>query len=228
MYCHPAMVLRSCHSDVVMYSHVVALLFRLYSFVPPETGQMHSKCCETDILAQGVHLDSLRMDSPYTARCDNWWIYTDGVQHTGAGECDWGDGFDELPLEFSRSFGRTGPILWCDRLRRSRRMRPGWTSSKVEMLKEFTKKSSNIRLKPNIILYLGDILDHLLQIHQQIGIHNESFERSHANYLVQINLELSHASNRLNWVIRKMTVFTIGIMPLNLIASRWRIYHWFW
>lgn len=91
---------------------------------------------------------------------------------------------------------------------------------KSEMIKDLVRRSTE-RMKSYTLLYMRDVLDHALQMLQQLENYNESLERSHVNYLAQINIELSHASNRLNEVMKKMTACTIVVTPLNLIAGIW-------
>ena len=91
---------------------------------------------------------------------------------------------------------------------------------KVEMLKDLLRKG-NSKFKEYTFLYMRDILDHALRMIQQLDSYGESLERSHNNYLAQINIELGETSNQLNLVMKKMTACTIVIMPLNLIASIW-------
>lgn len=91
---------------------------------------------------------------------------------------------------------------------------------KAEMIKDLLRKNPS-RFQEYTMLYLRDILDHALRMLQQLDSYSESLERSHNNYLAQISIELSEASNRLNTVMKKMTACTIVIMPLNLIASIW-------
>jgi magnesium transporter len=61
------------------------------------------------------------------------------------------------------------------------------------LLKLYTENQSS---PSNIHLYLSDILDHLLTICQALYHAEKSLARSHANYLAQISIEITLASNR--------------------------------
>lgn len=77
------------------------------------------------------------------------------------------------------------------------------------------------RLQSPTLLYLRDVQDHLLTMLQNLDNHASTLDRSHANYLAQINIELAEASNRMNLTVKKLSGIAAVIVPLSLIASLW-------
>ena len=57
-----------------------------------------------------------------------------------------------------------------------------------------------------ILLYLGDILDHVLTMLQSLGSYEKILDRSHSNYLAQISLEINQLSNKTNEVVDRKSV----------------------
>jgi magnesium transporter len=49
----------------------------------------------------------------------------------------------------------------------------------------------------------------------------KSLARSHANYLAQISIEITLASNRTNEVVMQMTAIAGLLIPLNVITGLW-------
>lgn len=89
---------------------------------------------------------------------------------------------------------------------------------KTEIIKMLVKRHAN-RLKNNTIVYLRDIQDHVLTMGQSLDHFGESLNRSHSNYLAQISIELTQASNRMNHVMKTLTVWAAFSMPLTLYAG---------
>ncbi|KAG0012552.1 CorA metal ion transporter [Entomortierella chlamydospora] len=72
-----------------------------------------------------------------------------------------------------------------------------------------------------IMLYLGDILDHVLTMLQSLYSYEKILSRSHSNYLAQISLEINQSSNRTNNVVGKLTFFASLIVPMTFVAGLW-------
>lgn len=89
---------------------------------------------------------------------------------------------------------------------------------KTEIIKMLVKRHAN-RLNTNTIVYLRDIQDHVLTMGQSLDHFGESLNRSHSNYLAQISIELTQASNRMNHVMKTLTVWAAFSMPLTLYAG---------
>lgn len=72
-----------------------------------------------------------------------------------------------------------------------------------------------------ILLYLGDILDHVLTMLQSLGSYEKILDRSHSNYLAQISLEINQLSNKTNEVVGTLTFFASLIVPMTFITGLW-------
>ncbi|KAG0224576.1 CorA metal ion transporter [Actinomortierella wolfii] len=72
-----------------------------------------------------------------------------------------------------------------------------------------------------MLLYLGDILDHVLTMLQSLSSYEKILDRSHSNYLAQISLEINQLSNRTNDVVGKLTFFASLIVPMTFISGLW-------
>jgi magnesium transporter len=77
------------------------------------------------------------------------------------------------------------------------------------------------RIQTSTLLYLRDVQDHLLTMLQNLDHYSTTLDRSHANYLAQINIELAEASNRMNMTVKKISAVAAIIIPLSLVASLW-------
>ena len=72
-----------------------------------------------------------------------------------------------------------------------------------------------------ILLYLGDILDHVLTMLQSLSSYEKILDRSHSNYLAQISLEINQLSNKTNEVVGTLTFFASLIVPMTFITGLW-------
>ncbi|GJJ70190.1 magnesium transporter [Entomortierella parvispora] len=72
-----------------------------------------------------------------------------------------------------------------------------------------------------ILLYLGDILDHVLTMLQSLNSYEKILSRSHSNYLAQISLEINQLSNKTNEVVGTLTFFASLIVPMTFVAGLW-------
>ncbi|KAG0282772.1 CorA metal ion transporter [Linnemannia gamsii] len=72
-----------------------------------------------------------------------------------------------------------------------------------------------------IMLYLGDILDHVLTMLQSLNSYEKVLGRSHSNYLAQISLEINQLSNKTNSVVGTLTFFASLIVPMTFVAGLW-------
>ncbi|KAG0352522.1 CorA metal ion transporter [Gamsiella multidivaricata] len=72
-----------------------------------------------------------------------------------------------------------------------------------------------------ILLYLGDILDHVLTMLQSLYSYEKVLARSHSNYLAQISLEINQLSNKTNNVVGTLTFFASLIVPMTFVAGLW-------
>ncbi|KAF9979705.1 tRNA (cytosine-5-)-methyltransferase [Modicella reniformis] len=72
-----------------------------------------------------------------------------------------------------------------------------------------------------IMLYLGDILDHVLTMLQSLWSYEKILDRSHSNYLAQISLEINQLSNKTNEVVGTLTFFASLIVPMTFLSGLW-------
>ncbi|KAI8914332.1 hypothetical protein EDD86DRAFT_244544 [Gorgonomyces haynaldii] len=70
-------------------------------------------------------------------------------------------------------------------------------------------------------LYLEDIVDHVITLHTNLMHYETTLSRAHSNYLAQISIELTQASNRTSDIVLKMTVLASILVPLNVITGLW-------
>ncbi|KAF9558260.1 CorA metal ion transporter [Mortierella alpina] len=70
-------------------------------------------------------------------------------------------------------------------------------------------------------LFMGDIQDHIITMLQNLSHYEKILSRSHSNYLAQINIEMTSASNETNDVLTKLTVMGSIVLPMNLVTGLW-------
>ena len=129
------------------------------------------------------------------------------------------DSIDELVLVLSES--EQSDMLrriWSARKRVTQLYR--LLFAKSDVLKALTKRSSDF-LKPDTLLYLRDILDHVIAMVQNLVHYEDILNRSHSNYLVQISIEINQVSNHMAKVMKKLPGWAGIIMPLTLISGIW-------
>ncbi|KAG0287253.1 CorA metal ion transporter [Dissophora globulifera] len=92
-------------------------------------------------------------------------------------------------------------------------------------LPQLTPQPAPLTLQPyrdgEILLYLGDILDHVLTMLQSLYGYEKVLGRSHSNYLAQISLEINQLSNKTNSVVGTLTFFASLIVPMTFVAGLW-------
>lgn len=76
-----------------------------------------------------------------------------------------------------------------------------------------------VRGTPKTLLYLRDAQDHVLSLSQSLEHFMDTLNTSHSNYLALISIELTDASNRMNEVVKRLTVSTVIFLPLTLLAG---------
>ncbi|KAF9320900.1 CorA metal ion transporter [Podila horticola] len=72
-----------------------------------------------------------------------------------------------------------------------------------------------------MLLYLGDILDHVLTMLQSLSGYEKVLDRSHSNYLAQISLEINQLSNKTSEVVGTLTFLASLIVPMTFITGLW-------
>lgn len=91
---------------------------------------------------------------------------------------------------------------------------------KIDVMKALTKRNSD-RLLSHTVTYIRDIYDHVQLMVDNLHHYNETLDRSHSNYIGQINIEMAEFSNRMTWVINKLSAAAVLAVPLSLIAGMW-------
>ncbi|KAK3813613.1 MAG: magnesium transporter [Linnemannia gamsii] len=89
------------------------------------------------------------------------------------------------------------------------------------LMKRFDERYMMSAGETEIMLYLGDILDHVLTMLQSLNSHEKVLGRSHSNYLAQISLEINQLSNKTNSVVGTLTFFASLIVPMTFVAGLW-------
>lgn len=67
--------------------------------------------------------------------------------------------------------------------------------------------------------YLGDIQDNLITMLINLTNYEKTLSRSHSNYLAQISIELTQASNQTNDHVMKMSLLGSIFLPMNVICG---------
>lgn len=71
------------------------------------------------------------------------------------------------------------------------------------------------------MLYLSDVQDHVITMVQSLSHADSTLNRSHSNYLAQINIEITQSSNKANDAMTKLTAIASILVPLNVITGLW-------
>lgn len=99
--------------------------------------------------------------------------------------------------------------------------------SKADVIKGFSTKcnetfASNLKSKSlEIVMYLGDIQDHIVTMVQSLAHCEKLLARSHSNYLAQINIDMTKVNNDMNDVLGKLTMLGTIVLPLNVCTGLW-------
>ncbi|CEP10534.1 hypothetical protein [Parasitella parasitica] len=88
---------------------------------------------------------------------------------------------------------------------------------------EYTKASKNKRptVSHDVIIYLGDVQDHIVAMLQSLNHYEKISSRSHSNYLAQISIEMTQTNNEINDVLSKLTALGSVLVPMNLVTGMW-------
>lgn len=95
-----------------------------------------------------------------------------------------------------------------------------FVSNKTEILRTIVKRASP-RFNEDSAFYLRDLQEHVAMLDQNMDQYDESLNRSHNNYLAQVSIEISHTSNKLNDVMKKLTVAASVALPWSMISGLW-------
>ena len=56
---------------------------------------------------------------------------------------------------------------------------------------------------------------------QNLSTFEKILSRSHANYLAYLSVDSMQANNRINSLLGKLTLFTVIIVPMNIVTGLW-------
>ncbi|KAJ2844791.1 CorA metal ion transporter, partial [Coemansia brasiliensis] len=88
-------------------------------------------------------------------------------------------------------------------------------------ISELPEMVSDQRKGHETILYLGDVLDHIVTMMQNATHYDNMLGRAQTNYLAQISIELTESSNNTNDVVAKLSALAAIVVPLNFITGMW-------
>lgn len=91
---------------------------------------------------------------------------------------------------------------------------------KSEIVRTLYKRCPE-KFKQSTLLYMRDIQDHVITMMQALEQAGGTLDRSHSNYLAQISIELAETSNRMNFVVKRLTAATSLMLPLSLLSGIW-------
>ncbi|KAI8580044.1 hypothetical protein K450DRAFT_239103 [Umbelopsis ramanniana AG] len=100
--------------------------------------------------------------------------------------------------------------------------------SKADVVKTILKRSESRNtdglgpaLCPEVVLYLGDVQDHIITMLQSLNHYEKISSRSHSNYLAQISIEMTQTNNEINDILSKLTALGSILVPMNLVTGLW-------
>lgn len=95
-------------------------------------------------------------------------------------------------------------------------------STKSDVLKIVINRCiEKMELESDTRFYLSDIQDHVISMVSNLQIYEKTLARAHSNYLAQISIEITQASNRSSDVVLKMTAVASILVPLNVVTGLW-------
>ncbi|KAJ5236958.1 hypothetical protein N7489_007049 [Penicillium chrysogenum] len=99
-------------------------------------------------------------------------------------------------------------------------------NGKVDVLNGFVKRCQSPDKHPvfpdgDLLLYLGDVQDHLVTTLSTLGHIDEIIGRSHANYLAQMSATNLRLSLTINSGLSKVTLLATIFVPCHLMTGLW-------
>lgn len=88
-------------------------------------------------------------------------------------------------------------------------------------LSEFQVPNARLALRQEILMYLGDIQDHVVTMVQSLNHYEKLLARCHSNYLAQINIDMTKVNNDTNDVLGKITILGTIVLPINVVTGLW-------
>ena len=65
------------------------------------------------------------------------------------------------------------------------------------------------------------MLDHIVTMTQNLSTFEKILSRSHGNFLAYLSVDSMQANNRINSLLGKLTLFTVIIVPMNVVTGLW-------
>ncbi|RKP29431.1 cora-domain-containing protein [Metschnikowia bicuspidata] len=110
--------------------------------------------------------------------------------------------------------------------------------SKADVIKGFSKRFSEneafvsllpaesqitvkLSLRQEILMYLGDIQDHVVTMVQSLNHYEKLLARSHSNYLALLNIDMTRINNDTNDILGKVTILGTILLPINVVTGLW-------
>lgn len=81
--------------------------------------------------------------------------------------------------------------------------------------------NTRLALRQEIVMYLGDIQDHVVTMVQSLNHYEKLLARSHSNYLAQLNIDMTKVNNDTNDVLGKITILGTIVLPINVVTGLW-------
>ncbi|KAJ3259697.1 CorA metal ion transporter [Boothiomyces macroporosus] len=94
-------------------------------------------------------------------------------------------------------------------------------NTKADVIKMIINRCLDTSIGNETRFYLEDIHDHVLTMMQNLSHYEKSLARSHSNYLAQISIDITQASNRTSDTVMRMTLLASILVPLNIITGLW-------
>jgi magnesium transporter len=95
-------------------------------------------------------------------------------------------------------------------------------STKSDVLKVVINRCiEKMEIESDTRFYLSDIQDHVISMVTNLQNYEKTLARAHSNYLAQISIEITQASNRSSDVVLKMTAVASILVPLNVVTGLW-------
>jgi len=95
-------------------------------------------------------------------------------------------------------------------------------TDKSEVIKTLIKRINTLTPNSNNLLYLSDVQDHVITMVQNLHHYDETLIRANSNYLAQISIEITLATNDTNDIANKLSVLGSIFLPLSLISGKKR------
>lgn len=110
--------------------------------------------------------------------------------------------------------------------------------TKADVIKGFSKRFSEnealvnlpldsrsfpvrLSLRNEILMYLGDIQDHIVTMVQSLNHYEKLLARSHSNYLALLNIDMTRINNDTNDILGKVTILGTILLPINVVTGLW-------